>query len=103
MKHQDAHFPEMENIGKPERIIRAVVGAAMIEIVLLYPNAPMGWLTLLPMVALYPAFTAIFGWDPFYALIRQSRIRSAGEAAIPHLRNNPSHQEQQEHNFDKAA
>ena len=31
MDHQDLHFPETENIGNLERIIRTAIGVLMIE------------------------------------------------------------------------
>lgn len=102
MDHQDLHFPETENIGNLERIIRTAIGVLMIEAALAAPSASMGWLI---MAALYPVFTAIIGWDPVYALFRHAQGRPAATdtSLAPHLNNNPQQQAQQESDLDKAA
>jgi hypothetical protein len=51
------------NIGTTERIIRAIVGLALIAIVFVGPQTPWGWLGLIPLA------TAILGWCPPYALL----------------------------------
>ncbi len=54
-----------ENISTFERGTRAVLSAAFIGAVLAAPHAaPAG----LALIALYPAFTALLGWDPAYAM-----------------------------------
>lgn len=61
----DAHFKE--NLSKPDRIIRAFVGLALIfgsSVVLVLSPAMIGSLCLL---AVYPLMTAMIGWDPLIA------------------------------------
>ena len=51
-----------QNIGNVERVIRAIVGLALISIVFVGPQTPWGWLGLIPLG------TAAIGWCPPYAL-----------------------------------
>lgn len=51
-----------QNIGNVERVIRAIVGLALISIVFVGPQTPWGWLGLIPLA------TAALGWCPPYAL-----------------------------------
>ncbi|MDZ4841432.1 MAG: DUF2892 domain-containing protein [Hyphomicrobium aestuarii] len=50
------------NIGTIDRILRLVVGLALISIVFVGPHTPWGWLGLVPLA------TAILGWCPPYAM-----------------------------------
>ena len=61
------------NLGNIERITRHVVGFGLIIAVLTLPQVPT-WLALL---AIYPVFTAILKWDPFYGVYLATRQRSA--------------------------
>jgi hypothetical protein len=51
-----------QNIGNAERMIRAVVGLALIAIVFVGPQTPWGWIGVVPLL------TAVLGWCPPYAL-----------------------------------
>ncbi|MGD8559355.1 MAG: hypothetical protein PVG89_02380 [Gammaproteobacteria bacterium] len=47
-----------------ERISRIVIGTGLIIFTMLTSAAPLGLLAVLPLVATYPIFAAIFGYDP---------------------------------------
>ena len=51
------------NEGLADRVIRAVIGLAIISLVYLGPQTPWGWLGLIPF------FTAVTGWCPLYQLL----------------------------------
>lgn len=51
------------NIGKNERIIRAIVGLALLSLVFIGPQTPWGWLGLVLLA------TAAVGWCPPYSLL----------------------------------
>ncbi len=51
------------NIGSIERLVRAIVGLAIISLVFVGPQSPWGWLGLIPLA------TAVLGWCPPYALL----------------------------------
>jgi len=61
----DALFKE--NLSRPDRIIRALVGLALVigsSLVLVLSPAMIG---LLCLIAVYPLMTAMIGWDPLIA------------------------------------
>lgn len=58
------------NIGTTERIIRAIVGIALIALVFVGPQTPWGWIGIIPLA------TAIVGWCPPYALLGINTCRS---------------------------
>ncbi len=61
----------VQNLGWLDRTIRVVLGFALIAIAYfnLRQGVTLGWYAYLPILGLYPLFTGMFGWDPFYAAI----------------------------------
>ncbi len=53
----------MANVGSIDRILRIVVGLALISLVFIGPMTPWGWIGLIPLA------TALFGYCPAYSLI----------------------------------
>lgn len=51
------------NVGGIDRVLRIIVGLALIALVFVGPQTPWGWLGLIPLG------TAILGWCPPYALL----------------------------------
>ena len=83
---------KMINIGIIDRMLRFNLGFAimLISVVALYVNGAVPvwlheeasmptWAYIGILVSIYPATTAIFGYDPFYALIRKDTL----EAFLP--------------------
>ncbi len=52
-----------QNVGGIDRILRIIVGLALIAIVFVGPQTPWGWLGLIPLG------TGLIGWCPPYALL----------------------------------
>lgn len=52
-----------KNVHKIERVVRIVVGLAILSLVFVGPKTAWGWLGLVPLA------TGIFGWCPPYALL----------------------------------
>jgi len=52
------------NISSRERFMRAVVAIVMLAYPLVTDTVFDGLLAVLPLVVIYPMFTAIVGWDP---------------------------------------
>ncbi len=52
-----------KNIGNAERIIRILIGLALIAIVFVGPKTVWGWIGVIPLL------TGIIGWCPPYALL----------------------------------
>ena len=47
-----------------ERLVRIIIGTGLIVFTLSVNFAPLGLFSLLPLLATYPIFTAIYGYDP---------------------------------------
>ncbi len=59
----------VQNLGWLDRTVRLIVGAALMAVALLEvgQGSPLGWQAYLPIIAAYPLFSGLFGWDPLYA------------------------------------
>ena len=57
----------MKNVGSVDKILRIVVGLALIAIVFVGPQTPWGWIGVVPLL------TALLGFCPLYRLIGQQR------------------------------
>ena len=52
-----------KNVGSPERLIRIIVGLALIAIVFVGPKTVWGWIGVVPLL------TGLIGWCPPYKLL----------------------------------
>ncbi|MCI0507448.1 MAG: DUF2892 domain-containing protein [Gammaproteobacteria bacterium] len=59
------------NLGIVERIVRVGFGYGLI-VAVLSVSAPTQFVLLLPLIAIYPVLTGMFGWDPVYELVGRS-------------------------------
>ena len=59
-----------KNIGNAERVVRVVVGLAVLSLAFLGPQTPWAYVGLLPLV------TGVVGWCPPYALLGISTVRA---------------------------
>ena len=59
------------NIGKTERIVRIVVGIAVLSLAFVGPRASWAYLGLLPLLS------GLIGWCPPYALLGISTVRAS--------------------------
>lgn len=59
------------NEGSADRIIRVVLGAALIAAYFLLPNL-LGGLNWLLLIGIIPLLTGLVGWCPLYALFGMS-------------------------------
>ena len=70
MHNSDISFDEIRNIGLLDRGMRIAIGAVAILAVLVSQNTGMlGWVALVPLLAVYPIMTGLLAYDPFYAWI----------------------------------
>lgn len=61
----EAHFTE--NLSTPDRIVRALVGVALVFVSSMLLVLSPALIGLLCLLAVYPLMTAMIGWDPFIA------------------------------------
>lgn len=59
------------NIGKLERIVRIVVGLAVLSLAFVGPRTPWAYLGIMPILS------GLIGWCPPYALLGISTVRTA--------------------------
>jgi hypothetical protein len=53
----------MKNVGTIDRVLRIVVGLALISIVFVGPQTPWGWIGVVPLA------TALIGYCPLYSVL----------------------------------
>ncbi|MCW8933388.1 MAG: DUF2892 domain-containing protein [Gammaproteobacteria bacterium] len=53
----------MCNVGGIDRILRVIIGLAVLSLVFIGPQTPWGWLGLIPLL------TGVFSFCPLYSLI----------------------------------
>lgn len=58
----------MKNVGKIDRVIRAVIGLALLSLLLIVRNN----LKFIGLIGIIPLFTAAAGYCPVYALFHMS-------------------------------
>jgi hypothetical protein len=59
------------NIGKVERIVRIVIGMAVLSLAFVGPRAQWAYL------GIFPILSGVIGWCPPYALLGISTVRTA--------------------------
>lgn len=94
-------FGVLENMGFADRSVRAVIGALLtVPIIIAMTNVePIVWQLYTTLVAFYLLFTAMMGWDPFYAAFHaqscgaseRSRCGSFGYEMDTALGHHPDH------------
>lgn len=67
------HFDLEPNMGRIDRYARYTLSIALIGALLLIPLTPVGWLIVLPLIAIPIFISAYAGWDPIYALVQKRR------------------------------
>ena len=67
------HFDLEPNMGRLDRYARYTLSIVLIGSMLLVPQTPVGWLVLLPLIAIPIFISAYAGWDPVYALMQKQR------------------------------
>ena len=60
-----------QNVHNIERVVRVVIGAAIVSLVFIGPQSPWGWLGLVPMA------TGLLGWCPPYAMLGINTCKKA--------------------------
>ena len=58
-----------QNMGDGDRVIRVLIGALLIGYTMGVAVDKLGWLSVLPLLAIPLVMTAILSWDPLYSLV----------------------------------
>lgn len=61
-------FPILYGSQRGNRIL---FGSALIAVSLFAPVAPLGWVALLPLLATYPIFAGLYGYDPLLHMVKR--------------------------------
>jgi hypothetical protein len=62
------------NVGAFDKICRYAVGVGLLGVTLAVAPTPIGWVVVLPLVAIPILISAIIGWDPMYAMFQKLPI-----------------------------
>jgi len=65
------------NVGSLDRILRVIVGLALIAMVFVGPQTPWGWIGIVPLA------TAVIRWCPLYTLIGMRTNKAESNAQKP--------------------
>jgi Inner membrane protein YgaP-like, transmembrane domain len=65
------HYFHHPNIGNVDKLVRYFVGGVLIGSILIVAPTQVGWMALLPLMAIPIVISAIIGWDPIYALFQK--------------------------------
>ena len=74
-----------------QRVNRVLIGAVMIVATMAAPIAPLGWLAVLPLIATYPIFAGMFGYDPLTSLLEFQAGKAIHRVADYHVGHKPRH------------
>jgi len=67
---------KIQELTVVQRVNRVLIGAVMIIVTMLVPFAPLGWLAVLPLLATYPIFTGMFGYDPLTSYLEHEASKA---------------------------
>ena len=74
-----------------QRINRVLIGAVIIIATMAAPFTPLGLLALLPLIATYPIFSGMFGYDPLASYLEYEAGKAIHKVADLHAGHKPRH------------
>lgn len=81
----------VQELNVVQRVNRVLVGAVMIIATMLAPFAPLGWLAVVPLLATYPIFAGMFGFDPLTAYFEREAGKAIHKLGSYHGGHTPHH------------
>lgn len=69
------HFNFNPNLGNVDRFARFLIGTAVLVAFLVAAPEFVGWMVILPLLAIPTIISAIIGWDPAYSLFKSLSFR----------------------------
>jgi len=76
---------KINELNTMQRVNRVLIGAVMIIATMAAPITPLGWLALLPLIATYPVFAGMFGYDPLSSYLEYEAGKAIHKVAGVHL------------------
>jgi hypothetical protein len=80
-RQQGDEIMKINELTVVQRVNRILIGAVMIIATMAVPVVPLGLLALLPLIATYPIFAGMFGYDPLSAVIEFQAGKAIDRAA----------------------
>ena len=77
-----------KNMGDGDRVIRVLIGALLTGYTMGLNIEPLGWFSVLPLLAIPVVMTAIMGWDPLYSLANFSTSKSTSVTTLGFMASN---------------
>lgn len=68
-------YNTFQNMGDGDRVIRVLIGALLIGYTMGVTVDKLGWISVLPLLAIPVVMTAILSWDPLYSLVNFSTAK----------------------------
>jgi hypothetical protein len=66
------HLDFNPNVGIIDRFARYILSVTLIGIALIAEQVPVGWVVILPLIAIPIFISAFSAWDPIYALFQKA-------------------------------
>ena len=76
---------KINELNVTQRVNRVLIGAVMIIATMAAPVTPLGLLAVLPLIATYPIFAGMFGYDPLTSYLEYEAGKAIHKAAGYHL------------------
>lgn len=84
MTSKDNRYRKQEIIGLWDRSVRIALGAALIGIAMTASETPLGWIAVLPLLAVYPVLTGVVGRDPLRSALHAAAGMRRHDIALQH-------------------
>ena len=82
MTYENTKFNRPENVGYVESVIRGSVSIALLVATMLIPEVSSYALFALTQIAIYLGLTAFIGWDPIYAMKKQTAENVSAQGPV---------------------
>ena len=76
---------KIKELNTMQRVNRIMIGAVMIIATMAAPLSPLGLLALLPLIATYPIFAGMFGYDPLTSYFEYEAGKAIHKVAGVHF------------------
>ncbi len=82
---------KINELNLMQRVNRILIGSVMIIATMAAPVTPLGLLALLPLIATYPIFAGMFGYDPLTSYLEYEAGKAIHKVADYHVGHKPRH------------